>query len=166
MRLKHYYSSRDVTAVTGLTAGQLRWWERQKLVEPAVASHQTDAGGFTERRYTPVDLLEIMVLADLRRRGFSVPQLRELIDTLGDHFGIRLFEASGDGGPLTLLTDGRDIYARTIDGRIFNLLKDPEQPLLVIGEEAHFKKLASRARPRKKQKVTARAARASGGSSR
>ena len=72
MRLKRYYSSRDVTALTGLTADKLRWWERQKLVQPAVASHRTEAGGFTERRYTPVDLLEIMVLADLRRRGFSL----------------------------------------------------------------------------------------------
>lgn len=151
MRLKQYYSSRDVTALTGLTADQLRWWERQKLIEPAVASHRTDAGGFTERRYTPVDLLEIMVLADLRRRGFQVPALRKLIDTLGDHFSVRLFEASGDGGPLTLLTDGSDIYARTTDGRFFNLLKDPEQPLLVIGGEERFKKLASRARPRKKK---------------
>jgi len=149
MRLKQYYSSRDVTALTGLTADQLRWWERQKLIEPAVASHPTEAGGFTERRYTPVDLLEIMVLADLRRRGFSLPQLRQLTDTLDANFGVRLFEASGDGGPLTLLTDGNDIYARTTDGRFFNLLKDPEQPLLVIGEEAHFKKLASRARPRR-----------------
>jgi DNA-binding transcriptional MerR regulator len=152
MRLKQYYSSREVTAQTGLSADQLRWWERQKLVEPAVASHPTEAGGFTERRYTPVDVLEIMVLADLRRRGFSLPQLRELIDTLAEHFGIRLFEASGDGGPLTLLTDGSDIYARTTDGRFFNLLKDPKQPLLVVGEAAWFKKLASHVRPRKKRK--------------
>ena len=56
------------------------------------------------------------------------------------------------GGPLTLLTDGSDIYARTTDGRFFNLLKDPKQPLLVIGGEERFKKLASRARPRKKKK--------------
>ena len=110
MRLKRYYSSRDVTVLTGLTADQLRWWERQKLVSPAVASHPTEAGGFTERRYTPVDLLEIMVLADLRRRGFSLTRLRELIDRLRAHFQVRLFEATGEGGPVTLLTDGGDIY--------------------------------------------------------
>ncbi len=126
MRLKRYYSSRDVTALTGLTADQLRWWERQKLVQPAVASHRTEAGGFTERRYTPVDLLEIMVLADLRRRGFSLTRLRELIDKLRDHFQVRLYEATGENGPVTLLTDGGDIYVRTLDGRFFNLLKDPD----------------------------------------
>jgi DNA-binding transcriptional MerR regulator len=153
MRLKKYYSSREVTALTGLTADQLRWWERQKLVQPAVASHRTEAGGYTERRYTPVDLLEIMVLADLRRRGFSLVHLRDLIHTLSDHFQSRLFEATGEGGPVTLLTDGHEIYARTPDGRFFNLLKDPTQPLLVIGEETSFKVLASRARPRKKKKA-------------
>jgi len=151
MRLKRYYSSRDVTGLTGLTADQLRWWERQKLVQPAVASHRTEAGGFTERRYTPVDLLEIMVLADLRRRGFSLARLRDLLDKLRDYFQVRLFEATGDGGPVTLLTDGGDVYVRTLDGRFFNVLKDPTQPLLVIGEEASFKVLASRARPRRKR---------------
>ena len=64
---------------------------------------------------------------------------------------MRLFEATGEGGPVTLLTDGGDIYVRTLDGRFFNLLKDPTQPLLVVGEEASFKVLASRARPRKKR---------------
>ena len=151
MRLKRYYSSRDVTGLTGLTADQLRWWERQKLVQPAVASHRTEAGGFTERRYTPVDLLEIMVLADLRRRGFSLARLRDLLGKLRDYFQVRLFEATGEGGPVTLLTDGGDVYVRTLDGRFFNVLKDPTQPLLVIGEEASFKVLASRARPRKKR---------------
>lgn len=152
MRLKKYYSSREVTAVTGLTADQLRWWERQKLIAPAVASHRTDAGGFTERRYTPVDLLELLVLADLRRRGFAIPELLELIATLKECFGVRVYEAAGDGGLVTLLTDGRDIYARMQDGRLFNLLRDPTQPLLVIGGEQRWKKLASRVRPRKPSK--------------
>jgi DNA-binding transcriptional MerR regulator len=151
MRLKRYYSSRDVTALAGLSADQLRWWERQRLVQPAVASRRTEAGGFTERRYTPVDLLEIMVLADLRRRGFSLSRLRELVETLRDHFQVRLYEATGEGGPVTLLTDGADIYLRSPDGRFFNLLKDPTQQLLVVGEEAGFKVLASRARPRRKR---------------
>ena len=155
MRLKKYYSSREVTSLTGLTADQLRWWERQKLIHPAVASHRTEAGGFTERRYTPVDLLELIVLADLRRRGFSISELCELIATLKEFFGVRLYEAAGDGGPVTLLTDGREIYARMPDGRMFNLRKDPTQPLLVIGGEQRWKILASRARPRKKLKSSA-----------
>ena len=150
MRLKKYYTTREVITLTGLTADQLKWWERQRLIQPAVAAHRTEAGGFTERRYTPLDVLEIMVLADLRHRGFAISDLREIVDTLREYFQVRLFEAAGDDGPVTLLTDGRDVYVRTLDGRFFNLLRDPTQPLLVIGGEDRLKVLSSRARPRRK----------------
>ncbi len=72
MRLKKLYTSREVAALTGLSARQLQWWHTRRLFVPSVAPHKTESGGFTERRYTPVELLELMVLADLRRRGFSI----------------------------------------------------------------------------------------------
>ena len=112
---------------------------------------RTAAGGYTERRYSPVDLLELLVLADLRRRGFSVKKLRSLLDTLRSRFGVRLIEAIGDDGPVTLLTDGREVYARTRKGEFFNLLRSPEQPLLVIGQEDGLRQLTSRARGRRKK---------------
>ena len=90
MRLKKHYTSREVAGLTGLTARQLQWWDARRLFKPAVAPHRTEAGGFTERRYTPLDVLELQVLADLRRRGFSIPRLRRLLSTLRDVFGVRL----------------------------------------------------------------------------
>ena len=38
------------------------------------------------------------MLADLRRRGFSVQQLHQIIATLSEQFGVRLFDATGGGG--------------------------------------------------------------------
>ena len=76
MRLKKLYSSREVAALTGLSARQLQWWDARRLFASAIASQRTEAGGYTERRYTPLDVLELQVLADLRRRGFSIPRLR------------------------------------------------------------------------------------------
>src|SRR3984893_15473186 len=122
MRLKKTYSSREVAALTGLTARQLQLWESGGLLSPAIPSHRTAAGGYTERRYTPIELFELLVLADLRRRGFSVPQLHAILAALNKQFGERLFEATGGGGTVQLLTDGRDIYARTAAGDVFNLL--------------------------------------------
>ena len=158
--LKKNYSSREVAAITGLTARQLQWWDARRLVKPSVPSHRTEAGGFTERRYSPVDLLELVALADLRRRGLSVQKIRLLLDTLRRRFGIRLFDAIGGGGVIRLLTDGRDIYARTVDGRFFNLLRAPSQPLLVLGEEDTFKELTLRMRSRPRRKPAPRRARA------
>jgi hypothetical protein len=51
--------------------------------------------------------------------------MRLLVDTLRKRFGIRLFDAIGGGGAITLLTDGKEIYARTESGQFFNLLRDP-----------------------------------------
>jgi DNA-binding transcriptional MerR regulator len=133
LQLKNTYSSREVAALTGLSARQLQWWDERRLFQSAVAPRPTAAGGFTERRYTPVDLLELMVLADLRRQGMTVARLRRLLETLRTQFGVRLFDAIGGAGPLTLLTDGREVYARTTRGEFYNLLRDPAQPLLVLG---------------------------------
>jgi DNA-binding transcriptional MerR regulator len=152
VRLKKSYGSREVAALTGLSARQLQWWDARRLFTPAIASHPTPAGGFTERRYSPVDLLELLVLADMRRRGFSVHKIRRLLDTLRRRFGIRLFEAIGGGGPVKLLTDGREVYARTTTGEFFNLLREPDQPLLVIGEEGDLRELSSRVRSRSRKK--------------
>jgi DNA-binding transcriptional MerR regulator len=148
MRLKRTYSSREVASLTGLTARQLQVWDAGGLLSPTIPPHRTDAGGYTERRYTPIELFELLVLADLRRRGFSVHQLRQLQRVLREQFGERLFDATGGGGAVQLLTDGRDIYARTASGAFFNLLKSPKQPLLVVDGEDVLRQVTGRARTR------------------
>ena len=156
--LKKNYSSREVAAITGLSARQLQWWDVRKLIKPSVSSHRTDAGGFTERRYSPVDLFELAVLADLRRNGLSVAKMQQLLDTLRRRFGIRLFDAIGGGNAITLLTDGKEIYARTEGGQFFNLLRAPAQPLLVVGNEDALKELKLRMRSKTKRKKRAKTA--------
>jgi len=148
VRLKKHYTSREVVGLTGLTARELQWWDARRLFTPAVAPHRTEAGGFTERRYSPLDVLELQVLADLRRRGFSIPRLRRLLATLRDIFGIRLYEAIGDDGPMTLFIGGDQLYARAQDGRLFDL-EQPTQPLLMAGEDLPMRPLAARARKRR-----------------
>jgi len=149
MRLKKTYSSREVAAMTGLTARQLQLWDAGGLLSPAIPPHKTAAGGYTERRYTPIELFELLVLADLRRRGFTIHQLHQILEVLRQQFGQRLFEATGGGGAVQLLTDGREIYARTADGAFFNLLRTPAQALMVVGDEELLKELSGKVRPKK-----------------
>jgi DNA-binding transcriptional MerR regulator len=152
--LKNTYTSREVAAMTGLTARQLQWWDSHRLFASHIAPKKTERGGYTERRYTPVDLLELLVLAELRRQGVSVPQLRRLLDTLAHQFHVRLFETIGGGGPLTLLTDGHDVYGRAENGDLFNLLKDPLQPLLMIADVPGLRELSARAVRKRRRKTT------------
>ena len=122
MRLKTSYTSREVTGLTGLTARQLQGWDQTRVFLSAIASRRTSAGGFTERRYTPVDVLELVALADLRRRGFPPAALKLMMDTLRDYFRRRLSETLDDAGDLRLLTDGNGLFLRTRQGHIFDLL--------------------------------------------
>ncbi len=151
MHLKKTYSSREVAAMTGLTARQLQLWDAGGLLSPAIPPHRTAAGGYTERRYTPIELFELLVLADLRQRGFSISELHALIRALKDQFGVRLFEATGGGRGVQLLTDGRGLYVRSESGAFFNLLESPRQPLLVVGDEGLLKELSGKIRPRRKK---------------
>lgn len=154
MQLKNTYTSREVAAMTGLTARQLQWWDDKRLFASHIAPKKTERGGYTERRYSPVDLLELLVLADLRRQGVSVAQLRRLLETLRSQFRVRLFETIGGGGPLTLLTDGHDVYGRTSEGVLFNLLRDPQQPMLMITEVEGLRELTARAAKKSRRRHT------------
>ena len=74
--------------------------------------------------------------------------VRRLLSTLREVFGVRLYEAIGDGGPMTLFIGGDQLYARTNDGRLFNL-EQPTQPLLMVGESISMRPLAARERRRR-----------------
>jgi DNA-binding transcriptional MerR regulator len=149
MRLKTSYSAREVAALTGLTARQLQWWDANRIFLSAIASRPTSSGGFTERRYSPVDVLELLALGDLRRRGFTPAVLKHMMDTLRDYFRRRLSEALDDAGEVRLLTDGRGLFLRTRQGHVFDLLADPTQPL-VTGEGLPLKPVTPRAKARRK----------------
>jgi DNA-binding transcriptional MerR regulator len=154
MRLKKNYSSREVAALTGLTARQLQWWDARGVFSPAIGTRPTPAGGFTERRYSLVELLELLVLANLRRRGFTVQNIRLLLDTLHTRFGIRLYDAI-EGGSLRLFTDNRDVFARTEAGQLFSLIRFAGQPMLMLGDDK-LKELSARPSSRRKRPVQRR----------
>jgi len=139
-----------VAALTGLTARQLQGWDRSRVFQSAVASRPTTRGGFTERRYSPVDLLELLALADLRRRGFTLADLKQLMDTLRDYFRRRLSETLDDAGEVRLLTDGQGLFLRTRQGHVFDLLADPTQPL-VTGDGLPLVGVSGRPRPQRRR---------------
>ncbi len=134
MQLKKTYSSREVAAMTGLTARQLQIWDGRGLMRPAFPTHRTKAGGYTERRYTPIELLELLVLAELRGRGFTVHRLHTMVDSLKAHFNVSLFEATGGGERVRLMTDGARVFARTAAGECYDLIDAPTEPLLLEGD--------------------------------
>jgi DNA-binding transcriptional MerR regulator len=150
MRLKTSYSSREVAALTGLSAKQLQGWDATRVFKSAISSRKTSQGGFTERRYTPVDVLELVALAGLRRRGFTPADLKQMMDVLREYFRRRLSETLDDAGELRLLTDGKGLFLRTRQGHIFDLLADPTQPL-ITGDGLPLQPVIGRARAKRRR---------------
>ena len=69
---------------------------------------------------------------------------------------MRLFETIGGGGPLTLLTDGQEVYGRTSNGDLFNMLRDPQQPLLMLADVEGLRELGNCAPARAAEEETFR----------
>jgi 23S rRNA pseudouridine2605 synthase len=64
----------------------------------------------------------------------------------------RLFEAVGGAGTITLLTDGREVFARTAEGEFINILRAPDQPMLEVGDVPMLRELTARTKPAKRKK--------------
>jgi DNA-binding transcriptional MerR regulator len=113
-----------VLALTGITARQLQWWDERGIVVPARAGHQ--------RLYSLDDVIELAVICDLRRRGFSLQRVRKVVRFLQREFGKRLAQTVSGGSPYHLLTDGTRLYLETSADQIVDILKNARQPMLSV----------------------------------
>src|SRR5579883_607623 len=96
------YTSTEVAKIAGVSLRQLQWWDERKVVSPRHEGHR--------RIYLPAEVIEITVIAELRRKGFSLQKIRRVLRFLQREMGKHLSEVlSGDSG-LHLVTDGKAIY--------------------------------------------------------
>jgi DNA-binding transcriptional MerR regulator len=117
-------TSRDVAALAGITLRQLQWWDERGIVVPARQGHR--------RLYSTQDLAEVVVICELRRRGFSLQRVRKVMRFLEREFGKRLAETVSGSSDYHLLTDGHTLYLETSARQIVDILKNSRQPMLSI----------------------------------
>ena len=136
-------TSRDVSKVSGVSLRQLQWWDEQGVVSPAHSGHR--------RIYQQEEVIEVAVIAELRRKGFSLQKIRRVLKFLQKEMGKRLFESVKNGAEIHLLTDGKNIYLEDNDRRIVNILKHARQPMISVCVSDQIKRLtAAMALPPKK----------------
>jgi len=122
--MQESFTSRDVVRLTGITLRQLQWWDERKIVVPLREGHR--------RLYSMDDLVEVSVICDLRRRGFSLQGVRKVVRFLQREFNKRLAETVGGKSDYHLLTDGSRLYLETSPQQIVDILKNSRQPMLTI----------------------------------
>lgn len=118
------FSSHEVIALTGVTARQLQWWDERGVVKPDREAHR--------RLYTMQHVMEMAVICELRRKGFSLQGVRKVMRFLQREFGKGLAEIVSRGSDVHLLTDGTHLYLETSARQIVDILKNSSQPILGI----------------------------------
>jgi len=118
------FTSREVIALTGITARQLQWWDECGVVRPAREGHR--------RLYSMNHLTEVAVICELRRKGFSLQRVRKVMRFLDREFGKGLAEIVSRNSEYHLLTDGTHLYLETSARQIVDILKNSSQPILGI----------------------------------
>jgi DNA-binding transcriptional MerR regulator len=118
------FSSLEVMALVGVSARQLQWWDERGVVKPEHIGHR--------RVYSMQNVMEIAVICELRRKGFSLQGVRKVIRFLQREFGKGLAEIAARNSDVHLLTDGRHIYLETSAKQIVDILKNSNQPILGI----------------------------------
>jgi DNA-binding transcriptional MerR regulator len=118
------FSSRDVIALTGLTARQLQWWDERGVVKPERIGHR--------RLYSMQNLTEMAVICELRRKGFSLQGVRKVMRFLQREIGKGLADIVGRNSDVHLLTDGTHLYLETSARQIVDILKNSDQPILGV----------------------------------
>ncbi len=118
------YSSSDVARIARISLRQLQWWDERKVVSPEHHGHR--------RMYSPEEVVEITVIAELRRKGFSLQKIRRVFRYLQREMGRRLSDVLSPQSELHLLTDGKSIYVEDNHQRIIDILKSARQPMFVV----------------------------------
>lgn len=128
------FGSGDVSQLAQLTLRQLQWWDERKVISPQQESHR--------HVYHVSDVIGMMVIGELRRKGFSLQKLRGMLRSLREKIDRRLGELLSGQCDLYLLTDGKVAFLEEQSDRIIAILKDSRKPLSLVSVGEQAKRLA------------------------
>lgn len=118
------FTSSDIATIAKVSLRQLQWWDEQKVVSPRHEGHK--------RVYLPEEAVEITVIAELRRKGFSLQKIRRVLRFLHREMGRKLGEVLNSTSDLHLVTDGKSIYLEDRSEKIIDILKNANQPMFLV----------------------------------
>jgi DNA-binding transcriptional MerR regulator len=129
------FTSNDVARIARVTVRQLQWWDERKLVSPRHEKHR--------RLYLPSEVLEILLAAELRRKGLSLLKIRSVIRLVRREANLGLPDRAGGKRELYLLTDGKSVHLEEGPERVVGRLKTARHGVLLVSVSELVKRLAS-----------------------
>lgn len=123
--LRRLYTAPELMRLTGMTRKQVAHWEHIALVRPILRDSSAPKGK-PSLFYSVDEVVKAMVVCELKRAGFSLPQVKQVARNLAEH-GIRL-----DQSEEYLLTDGYSVYYALNENEVVDVLKHCRQMLLLV----------------------------------
>ncbi len=118
------FTSGEVAEISGVSLRQLQWWDEQNVVSPKQDGHR--------RVYEPHEVVEVSVIAELRRKGFSLQRIRRVVRYLHKEMSRKLADALLGETEMHLLTDGKAVYLEDKPERIIEVMKSARQPMFLV----------------------------------
>lgn len=131
---KRLYTVPALLSLTGMTRKQVAYWAEIKLLNPTLRDPNARTGR-PASFYCAEEVVKALIICDIRRAGFSLQQIQQVIRNLEEH-GIRL-----DRSENYLVTDGYSVYYANSDMEAFDILKHHRQMLLLIPIHEQVEKL-------------------------
>ncbi len=131
---KRHYTVPELMGLTGISRKQVDYWAKSQLLSPLMRDVKA-AVGKPVSFYTAAEVVKGMIIADLKRAGFSLRQIQQVARNLEEH-GISLAKAEN-----YLLTDGFSVYYASSDNEVIDIFKHHRQMLLLIPIHERVEKL-------------------------
>lgn len=118
------FLSVDVSQIAGVSRRQLQWWDERKVVSPRREAHR--------RVYVPQQILEILTVSALRRKGLSLQKIRRVLRLMRRELGPQFSHALCGGPKLYLFTDGHSVHIDEQPERILKWLTHAKNGMYLV----------------------------------
>ncbi len=129
------YTVAELMHITGMTRQQVSYWAKLGIVVPSISQQTETVGSGYKSLYGVTDVIEGLIVSELRRCGFSLQAIRKVVDRLKAE-EIALYESA----PF-LLTDGRSVYYAYSNKEVVDLLRAHRQQLLLLSLAEQLEKV-------------------------
>lgn len=131
---KRHYTIPELVKFSGISRKQVEYWAKINLLTPAMREVNAMIGR-AGSYYSAEEVVKAMIIADLKRAGFSLRQIQQVARNLQEH-GIKLNQSEN-----YLLTDGYSVYYASNNSEVIDIFRHHRQMLLLVPVHEQVKRL-------------------------
>ena len=129
------FLSADVARMASISLRQMQWWDERKLVSPRIQDHR--------RVYLTEQVLEILTVAALRRKGLSIQRIRKVLRLLRREIVQHLSSLLAGQSKVYVITDGDSVVVDDHPDGVLNRIAEAKQPMYLVCLTEQMDRIAS-----------------------